>query len=89
MPKSIAHPARTNPNHKPAKAAPIVRKALQGISDDAGWYPLVKIGQAIAKVEYEFKPSDYGCRNLSTLLEKTGCYEVKEREGRLQARYER
>ena len=45
-------------------------------SDDDGWANLSDVGQRILAVAPDFDPRTYGCRNLSTLVEKSGGFEI-------------
>ena len=60
---------------EPSKAVKIVATAIEG-SDEEGWANLSDVGKRILAVVPDFDPRTYGCRNLSTLVEKSGGFEV-------------
>ena len=59
----------------PSRAVKIIATAIEG-SDDDGWANLSEVGQRILAVAPDFDPRSYGCRNLSTLAEKSGGFEI-------------
>ena len=59
----------------PSRAIKIIATAIEG-SDDDGWANLSEVGQRILAVAPDFDPRSYGCRNLSTLAEKSGGFEI-------------
>ena len=66
----------------PSKAVKIIATALEGPDDD-GWANLSDVGTRILAAAPDFDPRTYGCRNLSTLVEKSGGFEIdKGRSGR-------
>ena len=62
---------RSSPN----KARKIVAMAIEG-SDEDGWANLSDVGKRILASAPDFDPRTYGCRNLSTLVEKSGGFEI-------------
>ena len=60
-----------------SKAAAIIRKAMSGLEDDDGWVPLSGVGSRIANIAPDFDPRSFGYAKLSTLVEKSGGFEVK------------
>jgi len=61
----------------PSKAVKIIATAIEG-SDDDGWANLSDVGKRILAAAPDFDPRSYGCRNLSTLVEKSGGFEIGE-----------
>ena len=59
----------------PSKAVKTITTVIEG-SDDDGWANLSDVGQRILAVAPDFDPRTYGCRNLSTLVEKSGGFEI-------------
>ena len=59
----------------PSKAVKIIATPLEG-SDDDGWANLSDVGTRILTAAPDFDPRTSGCRNLSTLVEKSGGFEI-------------
>ena len=59
----------------PFMAEPLILAAM--LKHDEDWVPLTLIGNHIHAAEPEFDPRTYGCSNLSSLVEKTGLFDVK------------
>ena len=59
----------------PNKARKIIATAIEG-SDEDGWANLSDVGKRILAAAPDFDPRTYGCRNLSTLVEKSGGFEI-------------
>ena len=59
----------------PDKARKIIATAIEG-SDEDGWANLSDVGKRILAAAPDFDPRTYGCRNLSTLVEKSGGFEI-------------
>ena len=59
----------------PSKAVPLILAAMRG--QDEEWVSLSAIGSHIHAAEPEFDSRTYGCSNLSSLVEKTGQFDVK------------
>jgi hypothetical protein len=55
-------------------AAPLIRKAMDQMGDDDGWYNLGILGQTLGKLYPDFDPRTYGNAKLSTLVRKTGAF---------------
>ncbi len=64
----------------PSKAVDIVVKAMEG-EDDDGWVHLGSVGSRILGAAPDFDPRTYGCPNLSTLVTKSGGFEVRKDAG--------
>ena len=59
----------------PSKAVPLILAAMRKHDED--WVTLDAIGSHIHAAEPEFDSRTYGCPNLSSLVVKTGMFEVK------------
>lgn len=59
----------------PFMAEPLILAAM--LKHDEDWVPLTMIGSHIHAAEPDFDPRTYGCSNLSSLVEKTGLFDVK------------
>ena len=66
----------------PHNAVKIVARAIED-SDDDGWVNLAVVGSRILGAAPDFDPRTYGCSNLSTLVTKSGGFEVRNESGRL------
>ena len=64
-----------------AKAVKIVARAIED-SDDDGWVNLAVVGSRILGAAPDFDPRTYGCSNLSTLVTKSGGFEVRKEPGK-------
>ena len=64
----------------PKKAVTIIAKAMED-GDDDGWVHLGTVGSRIQAAAPDFDPRTYGCANLSTLVEKSGGFEVRKGSG--------
>ena len=58
-------------------AVRIIARAMED-SDDDGWAHLGTVGSRIQGAVPDFDPRTYGCPNLSTLVTKSGGFEVLE-----------
>ena len=65
----------------PSKAVKIIAKAIEG-SDDDGWANLGNVGSRILGAAPDFDARTYGCPNLSTLVSKSGGFEIRKEPGR-------
>ena len=72
-------PARTAERKKdaPLKARKIIADAI-GEPDADGWESLGSVGQRIQGAHPDFDPRSYGCANLSTLVERSGGFDVRK-----------
>lgn len=66
----------------PAKAAPLILKAMEPLEDDDGWVTLGMVGQQLSNLASDFDPRSYGCAKLSDLVEKSGRFEMERKTGR-------
>ena len=64
----------------PKKAVSIIAKAAED-GDDDGWAHLGGVGSRIQAAAPDFDPRTYGCPNLSTLVTKSGGFEVRKGPG--------
>ena len=72
----------TEPKKEPAsKAVPIILKAMVGIENDDGWAVLGGVGSRIPNIAPDFDPRTYGHNKLSTLVEKSGGFEMERFDG--------
>jgi hypothetical protein len=84
--KKTGSPAKADaapePKKEPAsKAVPIILKAMAGIEDDDGWAVLGGVGSRIPNIASDFDPRTYGHNKLSSLIEKTGGFDMKHLDG--------
>ena len=68
-------------NDPPAKAVPLIQRAMDKINQEDDWFKLGQIGQYIAADNPDFDTRSYGCAKLSDLLRKSGQFELKKSEG--------
>ena len=64
----------------PSRAVKIIAKAIED-SDDDGWANLSGVGSRILGAKPDFDARSYGCPNLSTLVERSGGFEVRKDQG--------
>ena len=85
--KGSAAPAKTATQKKdpPSKAGKIIAGAI-GEPDADGWENLASVGQRIQGAHPDFDPRSYGCPNLSTLVEKSGGFDVRKERGAVHVR---
>lgn len=60
-----------------SKATTAIRKAMAGLEDDEGWVALSSVGRRIGNIAPDFDPRSFGHAKLSTLVEKSGAFDVK------------
>jgi len=65
----------------PAKAIPLIIKAMKAIDEEGEWFSLGQLGQFITQANADFDPRTYGSAKLSDLLRKTGRFELKQGSG--------
>ena len=72
-------PARSTAQKKdaPRKARKIIADAI-GEPDADGWESLGSVGQRIQGAHPDFDPRSYGCANLSTLVERSGGFDIRK-----------
>ena len=61
-------------------AVRIIARAMED-SDDDGWAHLGTVGSRIQGAVPDFDPRTHGCLNLSTLVTKSGGFEVRKSAG--------
>ncbi len=64
------------PKDNPAEAVPLIRTAMAELEDDDGWIALGQLGTQLSKIAPDFDTRTYGSGKLSTLIEKTGQFEI-------------
>ncbi len=70
------------PKKEPAsKAVPVILKAMVELDDDDGWASLGAVGKRIYSIAPDFDSRSYGCPNLSTVITKSGGFEMRRNEG--------
>ena len=72
--------AAASKKQPPSRAVKIVVKAMEG-EDEDGWVNLGSVGSRILGAAPDFDPRTYGCPNLSTLVTKSGGFEVRKQPG--------
>ena len=76
--KGSAEPARiAQRKDPPRKAQRIIEDAI-GEPDADGWESLGSVGQRIQGAHPDFDPRSYGCANLSTLVERSGGFDIRK-----------
>jgi uncharacterized LabA/DUF88 family protein len=63
-------------------AVPLIRTAISQLDDEDGWVSLGGVGNRLAVLASDFDPRTFGFAKLSTLVEKTGVFEVRQTQGR-------
>ncbi len=74
---SLAEAVKKEP---PSKAVKLIAKAIEDADDD-GWVNLGGVGSRILGAAPDFDPRTYGCANLSTLVTKSGGFEIRKGPG--------
>jgi uncharacterized LabA/DUF88 family protein len=69
----------------PRKARKIIADAI-GEPDADGWENLGSVGQRIQGAHPDFDPRSYGCANLSTLVERSGGFDIRKDMGNVRVR---
>ncbi len=75
--------AASTPTQKkdpPSKARKLIANAI-GEPDADGWENLARVGNHIQAAQPDFDPRSYGCANLSTLVEKSGEFDIRKDKG--------
>ena len=73
--------AEADRKEPPSKAVKLIARALEDTDDD-GWMNLGNVGSRILGAAPDFDARTYGCRNLVTLVEKSGGFEVEKDQAR-------
>ena len=74
-------PAETVKKESSRKAVAVIARAIEDADDD-GWVNLASVGSSILGATRRFDPTNYGCRNLSTLVINSGGFEVPKEPGK-------
>ena len=69
----------------PSKARDLIVSAI-GEPDQDGWENLSSVGTRIQGERPDFDPRSYGCPNLSTLVEKSGGFDIRRDRGSVYVR---
>ena len=75
----VASPAAAK-KEPPSKAVKIIARAIED-SDDDGWANLGGVGSRILGAAPDFNARPYGCPNLSTLVAKSGGFDIRKGPG--------
>ncbi len=75
-PAIISGFAPAPPKDNPADAVPLIRTAMAELEDDDGWIALGQLGTQLSKIAPDFDTRTYGASKLSTLIDKTGLFEI-------------
>ena len=73
--------ASTDKKEPPSKAVKLIAKAIEDM-DEYGWVNLGSVGSRIQAAAPDFDSRTYGCANLSTLVEKSGGFEIRKEPGK-------
>ncbi|MCB9947228.1 MAG: NYN domain-containing protein [Rhodospirillaceae bacterium] len=65
------------------EAVDLIGKAMAELEDAEGWAHLGAVGSHVSTLAPDFDPRTYGCSKLSTLVEKTGRFEINRSEGKV------
>lgn len=77
------------PLKPPSTAIPILNKAFSQIESEDGWALLGPVGQQISKLASDFDVRTYGFSKLSSLIRKTGAFEIDDKNGPMRIRARR
>ena len=55
-------------------------------TDADGWENLGSVGQRIQGAHPDFDPRSYGCANFSTLVDRSGGFDIRKKAGRVHVR---
>jgi uncharacterized LabA/DUF88 family protein len=82
--------ASTAPKDKdkeqPTRAVPLILAAMKRLDPEGEWFGLGAIGQQLVASTPDFDPRSYGSAKLSDLLEKTGHFEIRRDQNRVNVR---
>ena len=89
LPEAPAPDEPGRPDARPASvtrpvslAVPLIRTAISQLEDEGGWVSLGGVGQRLAILASDFDPRTFGHAKLSSLVTKTGAFELRQVEGR-------
>lgn len=69
--------AKTKPLLPLPHAVKIIKKAVEETDDAQGWADLGHVGNHLAKTKPDFDSRNYGIRQLSSLVEKSGAFDIE------------
>jgi hypothetical protein len=75
-------PSAVKSQSTPGDAVPLLKKAIEQMESDDGWFGLGALGQMLPKLFSDFDERTYGCKTLSELVRKTGAFELDQSQGR-------
>lgn len=70
----------------PSAANPILKKAIEGLEDEDGWFSLSALGSRLQASHPDFDARTYGFQKLGELVEKTGLFEIDRKRRPVMAR---
>ena len=73
--------AGSDKKEPPTRAVKLIAKAIEDMDDD-GWVNLGSVGSRLQAAAPDFDSRTYGCVNLSTLVEKSGGFEIRKEPGK-------
>ena len=73
--------ASSDKKEPPSKAVKLIAKAMEDCDDD-GWVHLGTVGSRILAAAPDFDSRTFGCPNLSTLVQKSGGFEIRKEPGK-------
>ena len=73
--------ASSDKKEPPSKAVKLIAKAMEDCDDD-GWVHLGTVGSRILAAAPDFDSRSFGCPNLSTLVQKSGGFEIRKEPGK-------
>lgn len=73
--EEIAKPRKAE---APSRAVPLIRKAMEGMTDEDGWVSLGVIGQRLGALAPDFDSRTYGSSKLSDLIRRAGPFDMKK-----------
>ena len=73
--------AKAETKESPSKAVKLIAKAIEDADED-GWANLGRVGSRLQAAWPDFDSRTYGCPNLSTLVEKSGGFEIRKEPGK-------
>lgn len=73
--------AKPSAKHEPpTRAVPIIRRAMEGLTDEDGWVSLGVIGQRLGNLAPDFDARTYGSSKLSDLIRRSGAFALEKDE---------
>ncbi|MET0361000.1 MAG: NYN domain-containing protein [Sphingobium sp.] len=65
----------------PVMAIPLMQRAVRHLDNEDGWVALGNVGKMLSELNSDFDPRTYGFAKLSTLVEKTGAFDIDRTGG--------